>query len=280
MRLDGKVALISGGARGMGAAEARLFAREGASVVIGDLMEEEGRQVEAQISEAGGQALFLRLDVTSESDWIGAVAAAVSRFGKLNILVNNAGVAVERAMVEETTVEVWDRVMDVNAKGVFLGTKAAIPEMRRAGGGSIINISSIYGLVGSGGSSAYHASKGAVRLLTKSAAIQYAGEGIRANSVHPGFIDTPMIASSLADPERNRRFLTGTPLGRLGEPGDAANGVLFLASDESSFMTGSELVIDGGWTAPTGPKASAKSFRCSGGLPSAGVPPRLWPGAG
>ena len=147
----------------MGAAEARLFAREGASVVIGDLMEEEGRQVEAQISEAGGQALFLRLDVTSESDWIGAVAAAVSRFGKLNILVNNAGVAVERAMVEETTVEVWDRVMDVNAKGVFLGTKAAIPEMRRAGGGSIINISSIYGLVGSGGSSAYHASKGAVR---------------------------------------------------------------------------------------------------------------------
>ena len=249
MRLEGKVAVISGGARGMGAAEARLFAREGASVAIGDVLEEEGRQVEAQISEAGGHALFLRLDVTSESDWINAVAAAVSRFGKLDILVNNAGVGGGGGLVEETTVEAWDRVMDVNAKGVFLGTKAAIPEMRRAGGGSVINISSVYGLVGSGGASAYHASKGAVRLLTKSTAIQYAGEGIRANSVHPGIIDTPMTAASLADPERNRRWLSGTPLGRRGEPDDVAYGVLFLASDESSFMTGSELVIDGGWTA-------------------------------
>ena len=249
MRLEGKVALISGGARGMGAAEARLFAREGASVVIGDLLEEEGRRLEAQIGEAGGHALFLRLDVTSESDWTNAVAAAVSRFGKLDILVNNAGIGGGGGMVEETTVEAWDRVMDVNAKGVFLGTKAAIPEMRRAGGGSIVNISSVYGLVGSGGSSAYHASKGAVRLLTKSTAIQYAGEGIRANSVHPGIIDTPMTAAILADPERNRRWLSGTPLGRRGEPDDVAYGVLFLASDESSFMTGSELVIDGGWTA-------------------------------
>ncbi len=249
MRLEGKVALISGGARGMGAAEARLFAREGASVVIGDLLEEEGRRVEAQIGEAGGQALFLRLDVTSESGWINAVAAAVSRFGKLDVLVNNAGVGGDGGIVEETTVEGWDRVMDINAKGVFLGTKAAIPEMRRAGGGSFINISSIYGLVGSGGASAYHASKGAVRLLTKSTAIQYAGEGIRVNSVHPGIIDTPMTAASLADPESNRRWLAGTPLGRRGEPDDVAYGVLFLASDESSFMTGSELVIDGGWTA-------------------------------
>ena len=249
MRLEGKVALISGGARGMGASEARLFAREGAGVVIGDLLEEEGRQVEAQIGEAGGHALFVRLDVTSESDWSNAVAAAVSRFGKLDILVNNAGVGGGGGMVEETTVEGWDRVMDVNAKGVFLGTKAAIPEMRRAGGGSIINISSVYGLVGSGGASAYHASKGAVRLLTKATAIQYAGEGIRANSVHPGIIETPMTAASLADPEGNRRWLSGTPLGRLGEPDDVAYGVLFLASDESSFMTGSELVIDGGWTA-------------------------------
>ena len=254
MRLDGKVALISGGGRGMGAAEARLFAREGASVVIGDVLEEEGRQVEAQIGEAGGQALFLRLDVTSESDWIDTVAAAVSRFGKLDILVNNAGVSGAGAssaqtMVEETTAEAWDRVMDVNAKGVFLGTKAVIPEMRRAGGGSIINISSIYGLVGSGGGSAYHASKGAVRLLTKSTAVQYASEGIRANSVHPGFINTPMTAAALANPERNRSLISRTPVGRLGVPDDVAYGVLFLASDESSFMTGSELVIDGGWTA-------------------------------
>ena len=254
MRLEGKVALISGAARGMGAAEARLFAREGASVVIGDVLEEEGRQVEAQIGEAGGHALFIRLDVTSEADWTTAVAAAVSRFGKLDILVNNAGIGSagvnrNRTMVEETTEEDWDRVMGVNAKGVFLGTKAAIPEMRRAGGGSIINISSIYGLVGSGGASAYHASKGAVRLLTKSAAIQYAGEGIRANSVHPGFIETAMTAAMRADPDRNQKLLSATPLGRLGEPDDVANGVLFLASDESSFMTGSELVIDGGWTA-------------------------------
>jgi cyclopentanol dehydrogenase len=254
MRLEGKVALISGGARGMGAAEARLFAREGASVVIGDLLEEEGRQVEAQIGEAGGNAIFIRLDVTSESDWSDAVAEAVSRFGKLDILVNNAGVSSgnaggARTKVEDTTVEAWDRVMDVNAKGVFLGTKAAIPEMRRAGGGSIINISSIYGLVGSDGGSAYHASKGAVRLLTKSTAIQYAGEGIRANSVHPGFIETPMTAASLADPENRRSRISRTPVGRLGEPDDVAYGVLFLASEESSFMTGSELVIDGGWTA-------------------------------
>ncbi len=249
MRLEGKVALISGGARGMGAAEARLFAREGARVVIGDLLEEEGRQVEAQIGEAGGHALFLRLDVTSESDWRTAVTAAVSRFGKLDILVNNAGVGGGGGMVEETTVDAWDRVMDINAKGVFLGTKAAIPEMRRAGGGSIINISSIWGLVGSGGASAYHASKGAVRLLTKATAIQYAGEGIRANSVHPGPIETPMTEAMRSDPERNRSWLSGTPLGRWGEPDDVAYGVLFLASDESSFMTGSELVIDGGWTA-------------------------------
>ena len=164
MRLEGKVALISGGARGMGAAEAKLFAREGAKVVIGDVLQEEGRQIEAQIGEAGCQSLFLSLDVTSESDWRNAVAAAVSQFGKLDVLVNNAGVTGgTRGKVEETTVEAWDRIMDVNAKGVFLGTKAAIPELRRAGGGSIINISSVYGLVGSGGgASAYHASKGAV----------------------------------------------------------------------------------------------------------------------
>ena len=250
MRLEGKVALISGGARGMGAAEAKLFTREGAKVVIGDLLEEEGRQVEAEIGEAGGQAIFLRLDVTSESDWNNAVAAAVSRFGKLDILVNNAGINGGAGRVVETTVEVWDRVMGVNAKGVFLGTKAAIPEMRRAGGGSIINISSMWGLVGSAfGPTAYHASKGAVRLFTKSTAIQYAREGIRANSVHPGIIETPMTEANLADPERNKKWISGTPLGRLGEPDDVAYGVLFLATDESSFMTGSELVIDGGWTA-------------------------------
>ncbi len=249
MRLEGKVALISGGARGMGSAEAILFAREGARVVIGDMLDEEGKRTEAEINESGGECVFIHLDVTDENAWQDAVAATVARFGRLDILVNNAGVSGGRGFLEDTTVEAWDRVMDINSKGVFLGTKAAIPQMRRAGGGSIINISSVYGLVGSAGSSAYHASKGAVRLLTKSTAIQYAGEGIRANSVHPGIIETAMTEATLADPERSQQWMSGTPLGRRGVPDDVAYGVLFLASDESSFMTGSELVIDGGWTA-------------------------------
>jgi len=248
MRLERKVALISGGARGMGAAEARLFASEGAKVVIGDVLEEEGRQTEAQINEAGGECLFIRLDVTSEPNWQDAVATTVARFGKLDILVNNAGIfRTER--VEDTSEQSWDQVMDVNAKGVFLGTKAAIPEMRKVGGGSIVNISSIAGLVGSPYSSAYNASKGAVRLLTKSTAIQYAKDGIRANSVHPGVIETEMTRDVVND-EAFRQFrLVTNPIPRLGQPEDVAYGVLFLASDESSFMTGSELVIDGGWTA-------------------------------
>ena len=249
MRLENKVALISGGARGMGAAEARLFAAEGAKVVIGDTLEEEGRRTEAEINEAGGECVFLRLDVTSERDWQRAVAATVDRFGKLDVVVNNAGIG-GGGRLEDTTVEDWDRVMEVNAKGVFLGTKAAIPEMRRAGGGSIINISSQLGLVGTDTSSPqYQASKGAVRLLTKATAIQYAGEGIRSNSVHPGPIITPMTEAGRADPQRQQVMLSRIPLGRYGLAEDVAYGVLFLASDESSFMTGSELVIDGGWTA-------------------------------
>ena len=249
MRLEGKVAFISGGAQGMGAVEARMFAAEGAKVAIGDVLSEEGRRVAADIGEAGGEAIFLELDVTSETQWQQAIAATVAQFGKLDVLVNNAGIG-GQSTIEDTTEEMWDRVMDVNAKGVFLGTKAAIPEMRRAGGGSVINISSQLGLVGVDNSSPqYQASKGAVRLLTKATAIQYAAQGIRANSVHPGPIVTPMTESGRADPERNRLTLSRIPLGRYGEPEDVAYGVLFLASDESSFMTGSELVIDGGWTA-------------------------------
>ena len=249
MRLEGKVAFISGGGRGMGAVEARMFAGEGACVAIGDVLEEEGRRVVELISEAGGRAIFLPLDVTSEAQWISAIAATVREFGKLDILVNNAGVGAA-SMVEDTTVEEWDRVMDINAKGVFLGTKAAIPEMRRAGGGSIINISSQLGLVGMDISSPqYQASKGAVRLFTKSTAIQYAKEGIRANSVHPGPINTPMTERRRDNPEHQRVMLSRIPLGRYGESEEVAYGVLFLASDESSFMTGSEVVIDGGWTA-------------------------------
>jgi len=249
MRLRGKVALISGGARGMGAVEARLFAQEGARIVIGDLLEAAGRQVEADIKAAGGEALFVRLDVTREADWQQAVATAVSRFGTLDILVNNAGISAQSA-VEHTTVADWDRVMEVNAKGVFLGTRAAIPAMRQAGGGSIINISSQLGLVGVDNSSPqYQASKGAVRLLTKATAIQYAREGIRANSVHPGPIVTPLNEARRADPQQYQLTVSRIPLGRYGQPEDVAYGVLYLASDESAFVTGSELVIDGGWTA-------------------------------
>jgi NAD(P)-dependent dehydrogenase (short-subunit alcohol dehydrogenase family) len=249
MRLAGKVVLISGGARGMGAAEARLFAREGARVVLGDVLEAEGKDVQADVVAKGGEAAFTRLDVTREADWEQAVALAVSRFGKLNVLVNNAGIG-GASRIEDTTAEAWDRVMDVNAKGVFLGTKAAIPAMRRAGGGSIVNISSQLGLVGMDDSSPqYTASKGAVRLLTKTTALQYAREGIRCNSVHPGPIVTPMTERRRAEPAVYQRMLSRIPLGRYGEPDEVAYAVLYLASDESAFVTGSELVIDGCWTA-------------------------------
>jgi NAD(P)-dependent dehydrogenase (short-subunit alcohol dehydrogenase family) len=250
MRLAGKIALISGAARGMGAAVARLFTREGARVVLGDVLEAEGHAVRAEIvASGGGEAVFVRLDVTRESDWEGAVALAAQRFGKLDVLVNNAGIGAA-GRVEDTTAEGWDRVMEVNAKGVFLGTRAVIPAMRRAGGGSIVNISSQLGLVGMDDSSPqYTASKGAVRLLTKTTALQYAREGIRCNSVHPGPIVTPMTERRRADPVVYGRMLSRIPLGRYGDPEEVAYGVLYLASDESSYVTGSELVIDGGWTA-------------------------------
>ena len=249
-RLDGKVAFISGGARGMGAEEARLFAREGAKVAIGDVLEEDGRRVEAEINESGGDCLFLRLDVTSEANWQDAIAATVSRFGALHILVNNAGIGGVGGLVEDTTVEDWDRVMDINGKGVFLGTKAAIPEMQAAGGGSIINISSQLGIVATDNSSPmYHASKGAVRILTKSTAIQFAPDGIRANSVHPGPVVTAMTERRREDPEAFALMRSRIPLGRFAEPIEIANAVLYLASDESGYVTGSEVVVDGGWVA-------------------------------
>jgi len=248
MRLKDKVAFISGGARGLGAAMATLFAREGAKVVIGDVLEEEGRKTETEINETGGESLFLRMDVTSEDEWQQAVASTLARFGKLDVLVNNAGIG-DTGKVEDTTVEAWDRVMDVNAKGVFLGTKAAIPELRRSGSGSIINISSQVGLVGTETASPqYQASKGAVRMLTKATAIQYADDRIRVNSVHPGPIITPMLETS-DDGEMDQILLSRIPLKKYGEPDNVAFGVLLLASDESCFMTGSEMVIDGGYTA-------------------------------
>ena len=246
-KLDGKVALISGGARGQGAVEAKTFAREGAKVVFGDIRDAEGKQIEADIRASGGDAVYVHLDVTREEDWRHAVEEAVSRYGKLNILINNAGIVIPRVPIEERSAEDWDRVMAVNAKGVFLGTKCAIPAMRRAGGGSIVNISSIAGI----GQSlhqepAYAASKGAVRIFTKVTASQYALEKIRCNSVHPGPIDTDMLHHAMPDPEVLQRRLTRVPLGRMGAVDEVVAGVLFLASDDASYVTGSELVIDGG----------------------------------
>jgi cyclopentanol dehydrogenase len=246
-KLDGKVALISGGARGQGAAEAKTFAMEGAKVVFGDILDEAGTQVEADIRAAGGEAVYVHLDVTSEADWSRAVQEAVNRFGKLNILVNNAGIIIPRVPIEERTADEWDRVMAVNAKGVFLGTKHAIPAMRRAGGGSIVNISSVAGI----GQSlhqepAYAASKGAVRIFTKVTASQHAKDKIRCNSVHPGPIDTEMLRIAMPDPQVLGQRLGRVPLGRMGMVEEIVAGVLFLASDDASYMTGAELVIDGG----------------------------------
>ena len=246
-RLDGKVAIISGGARGQGEVEAKLFAKEGAKVVLGDLLDDEGRQVEAAIRQAGGEATYVHLDVTQEADWQEAVQTAVSRYGKLDILVNNAGI-LRRDGIEETTKELWDTILAVNATGVFLGTKYAIPEMRKAGGGSIVNISSISGMIALGGP-AYNASKGAVRVFTKVTAVHHADDNIRCNSVHPGPVRTPMTESTYSDPDMLAQRLRSMPLGRIGTSEDIAYGVLYLASDEAAYVTGSELVIDGGYTA-------------------------------
>ena len=255
MRLAGKVALISGASAGVqgelmgfGGAAARLFAQEGAKVVLTDIRDEPGQRTANEISEAGGEAIYLHLDVTSEAEWVRVVEAAVARFGRLDILVNNAGSGA-RYRVEDTSEEDWDGQMNVHAKGVFLGTKHAIPQLRKVGGGSIINVSSIYGLVGSETSTAYHAAKGAIRLFTKSAAIQYANENIRVNSVHPGYAHTPLTDRGYQDPDYFENIRSRIPMGRVGNAYDIAYGMLYLASDESSFVTGSELVIDGGTTA-------------------------------
>jgi cyclopentanol dehydrogenase len=246
-KLDGKVALISGGARGQGAAEAKTFATEGAKVVFGDVRDEEGKQVEADIRATGGEAVYVHLDVTSEADWQRAVQEAVNRYGKLNILVNNAGIIIPRVPIEERTADEWDQVMAVNAKGVFLGTKYAIPAMRQAGGGAIVNISSIAGI----GQAlhqepAYAASKAAVRMFTKVTATQHAKDRIRCNSVHPGPIDTAMLHSAMPEPQVLDQRLGRVALGRMGTIAEIVSGVLYLASDEASYVTGSELVIDGG----------------------------------
>jgi NAD(P)-dependent dehydrogenase (short-subunit alcohol dehydrogenase family) len=248
MRLPGKVAIITGGAHGMGAEETKLFAREGARVVIADVLEEEGKQLEAEVSQSGGEAMFLRTDVTAEADWQRLVETTVARFGRLDILVNNAGLS-STSEADPLDTEGWRRIMEVNATGVFLGTKYAIRAMQQAGGGAIVNISSIMGFVGGeSGHPAYHASKGAVRIFTKATAVKYGPDGIRANSVHPGFMP-PMRSARPRDTADLQRLVEWTPLRRTGQPIEVAYGVLFLASEEASFITGTELVIDGGFIA-------------------------------
>ena len=247
-RLAGKVAIVTGGASGIGESTTRVFVREGAKVVIGDIDEARGNQL---ASELGHEAVFQPLDVTSESAWESAVEVATSRWGRLDIVVNNAGMsgAKGRPVVEDVVLDDWNDVFAVNSTGVMLGTRAGIVAMRKTGGGSIINVSSIFGIVGSRAGAAYHASKGAARTFSKAAAVQYAKDNIRVNSVHPGFTDTPMTLDIHSDPEIHEFRVGMTPLGRLGLPEDIANGILYLASDESSWVTGIELVIDGGETA-------------------------------
>lgn len=253
-RVQNKVAIVTGGAKGIGKAACNMLAREGASVVIADIEDDQGRELADSLVAEGLSALFKRLDVTSEEDVQSVVQATYQEFGHIDILVNNAGIAGANKPTHELTVEEWQKVMDVNVKGVFLCTKYTVPYMDEGGGGSIINLSSIYGLVGAPDIPPYHASKGAVRLMTKTDALLYAEKGIRVNSVHPAYIWTPLVEKlakdSNQDPEAFRRQLDAKhPIGHVGEPDDIAYGILYLASDESKFMTGSELVIDGGYTA-------------------------------
>src|SRR5579885_2119426 len=247
-RLKGKVALITGGARGQGAAEAKIFVREGARVIVADVLDREAAQLADEInrSAAGRCAIAVHLDVTRAADWRAAAELAEREFGGLDILVNNAGI-LSFNRIEDTSEEEWDSVVAVNQKGVWLGMKTAVPAMRRRGGGSIINISSIYGLVGSAGSAAYHGTKGAVRLLTKAAAVQYAPDKIRVNSVHPGVILTPMV--DVVPRAELQPIIEMAPMKRAAQPEEVAWCVVFLASDEASFVTGAELVVDGGYTA-------------------------------
>ena len=246
-RIEGKIAIVTGGASGIGEATTRLFVSEGAKVVIADIDDEKGNALEAELNHDGEVARYRQFDVTQENRWIEVVGEVMDTWGRLDVVVNNAGMSgVGRARGEETTVENWDTVFAVNSTAIMLGTKTAIPAMRKNGGGSVVNVSSIFGIVGSPAGAAYHASKGAARTFSKAAAVQYAPDNIRVNSVHPGFTDTPMTLDIHSQKEIRDAREKMTPLGRLGLPDDIAYGILYLACDESSWVTGIELVIDGG----------------------------------
>jgi NAD(P)-dependent dehydrogenase (short-subunit alcohol dehydrogenase family) len=253
-RLKGKAAIVTGGAVGIGRACVERMAEEGAKVAIFDVLEDEGRVLADALTAGGHDVVFASVDVADEAEMKEAIDAAAARFGRLDVMVNNAGISGAPKPTDEVTEAEWDRVQGVNVKGVFFGTKHAIPHLRVAGGGSIVNLSSIAGLVGVGGVAPYHASKGAVRLMTKNDAVTYAPEAIRVNSVHPGYIWTPMVETHLRATSNDleaAKAAAGSvhPLGHMGEPDDIAWAVVYLASDESKFVTGTELVVDGGYTA-------------------------------
>jgi len=253
-RVEGKTAIVTGAARGIGKGIAQLLAKEGANVAVTDILEDDGKKAAEEMKREGGKAIFLKHDVTSEDSWDAVVKKVLSEFGKLDIMVNNAGVQLIKE-VAETSLEEWRGLMSVNLDGVFLGTKHAIRAMKESGGGSIVNMSSVVGLIGRpDGTAAYSASKGGVRLFTKAAALECSKMGydynIRVNSMHPGIIKTDMVADMMAHDDEFKKTLESMhPIGFLGEPIDIAYGVLYLASDEARMITGAELVIDGGWTA-------------------------------
>lgn len=245
-RLEGKTALISGGASGLGEGQALLFSREGAQVVIGDIQDKMGQALVERIRKEGGQAHYVHLDVTNLASWQAAVAETIKTFGKLTTLVNNAGIFHPGGVVEESE-QGWAKMLSVNQTGVFYGMKAAAPELIKSGNGAVVNISSLYGLIGSPNAISYHASKAAVRVMSKAAALEFVKQGVRVNTIFPGQIRTPILGD--ITPEQDAAIKASIPMGIVGDPMDIANGSLYLASDEARYVTGAELWIDGGWYA-------------------------------
>jgi len=246
-RMKGKIALVTGAAMGMGKSHAELLAKEGATVIMTDIDDKKGEKVAAGIKKKGGKASYYHLDVRDEKEWKSLIGEITKKHKRLDTLVNNAGILILKP-VDQTSTSEWDQIFDINVKGTFFGIKHSLPALKKSKAASIVNISSIYGLIGAPSAAAYEASKGAVRLLTKATAIDYAPHNIRVNSVHPGVIDTPMTKDLLSDPDVKQAVMGTTILDRPAKPQEISNAVLFLASDEASFMTGSEMVVDGGYT--------------------------------